>query len=336
MRLTYIVVFLAGALAPVSTFGADGTACDAGCSASQPDCQLPAPCAAGNACAYVKVDAMFLQLDRAKLPVLTTNQNTGATVLSMSDLNFRTEGGPRLTIGGLIDECTTAEVVYFGLYDWHASAGATGANDLRLPGDLAFASHDFYGADAANATYTARLHNAEINGWRDVDCTCLSIMAGLRYINFQERFGLRLTDVDLTSADYNVGTENSLIGAQIGGRLHGKCGAFGLELTSKTGVFNNSARQNTFVSDVGAPAALRDSITNGNHTAFVSELELLGSVCLTNHISARAGYEFMWIAGIARSPDQLDFTDTATSGTALNTSGTAFVHGATVGLELHW
>jgi hypothetical protein len=44
----------------------------------------------------------------------------------------------------------------------------------------------------------------------------------------------------------------------------------------------------------------------------------------------------MWIEGVATAPDQLDFTDTSTSGSHVVSNGGLFLHGANVGLEARW
>jgi len=39
---------------------------------------------------------------------------------------------------------------------------------------------------------------------------------------------------------------------------------------------------------------------------------------------------------VALASDQLDFTDTAASGTQISNSGWIFAHGALAGLEMRW
>ncbi len=47
----------------------------------------------------------------------------------------------------------------------------------------------------------------------------------------------------------------------------------------------------------------------------------------------RGGYNLLWIEGVALAPDQLDFTDTPTSGTSLDIDSGVFAHGFSAGLE---
>ncbi len=50
----------------------------------------------------------------------------------------------------------------------------------------------------------------------------------------------------------------------------------------------------------------------------------------------RAGYNIMWASGLALRTDQLDFTTTATSGTALNHNGSVFFQGVNAGFGCRW
>jgi hypothetical protein len=71
-------------------------------------------------------------------------------------------------------------------------------------------------------------------------------------------------------------------------------------------------------------------------TAFIGELGFSATYQVTSTLYAKAGYNLLWVEGIARAPDQLDFTDTPESGTALVIGKGAFLHGANVGLEARW
>jgi hypothetical protein len=48
------------------------------------------------------------------------------------------------------------------------------------------------------------------------------------------------------------------------------------------------------------------------------------------------GYNLIWIEGVALAPDQLDFTNTTTSGSGIDTDGGVFLHGVNAGLEARW
>ena len=50
----------------------------------------------------------------------------------------------------------------------------------------------------------------------------------------------------------------------------------------------------------------------------------------------RAGYNLIWLEGVALAPDQLDFSNTPDSGRKLDSDGGVFLHGVNLGLESRW
>ena len=56
---------------------------------------------------------------------------------------------------------------------------------------------------------------------------------------------------------------------------------------------------------------------------------------LNDRWSLRAGYNLIWLSGVALAPNQFDFSFTTTSGTQLVDGGSVFLHGANLGLEAH-
>jgi hypothetical protein len=50
----------------------------------------------------------------------------------------------------------------------------------------------------------------------------------------------------------------------------------------------------------------------------------------------RAGYNLIWIDGLALAPNQFAFSDTTTSGSNLVSGGGIFMSGANLGLEARW
>jgi hypothetical protein len=288
---------------------------------------------------FVTAEALFLKLDqgtRQAVPVVM-NQDTGETVLTTHSLGFNMVAGPRLGLGYVLNESGTIEVSYFGLHHWDASDVALGNNNLRLPGDLSLATLDFFDADRMRLDYTAELHNAEANYCYRTRFESLSLLAGFRYLNLDETFNINAGDVDTgRSSDYNIHATNRLYGGQLGGRLRKEWDRFGLDFVGKAGIFGNTASQHTFVGDFDNTFVIRNSTTNGSRATFIGELGLSGTCRLTKTLYAKAGYNVLWIEGLARAPDQLDFTDTPQSGTALVFGKGAFLHGVNVGLEARW
>ncbi len=70
--------------------------------------------------------------------------------------------------------------------------------------------------------------------------------------------------------------------------------------------------------------------------AFVGELNLSAFYRLTDVWDLKAGYNLMWIDGLALAPDQLDFNFAPPNGNQLQNGGAMFLHGVNVGLEARW
>ncbi len=79
---------------------------------------------------------------------------------------------------------------------------------------------------------------------------------------------------------------------------------------------------------------LADEISaRDDHAAFVGEVGLRGGVRVYRNLYATGGYAFMLLDGLALAPDQIPHTNLVPPATAtLDTGGTLYFHGATVGL----
>ncbi len=185
------------------------------------------------------------------------------------------------------------------------------------------------------ASLTSRIHNAELNLIRPTTCPGLSILGGFRYFNLDERFNLNSEDVLHGTSDCNIRTDNYLYGAQIGASLKRQWSHVELEFLGKAGIFGAESRQQTFLGDNDNTTILRNTSVRGGQEAFIGELGFNGTLHVTQSLYCRAGYNLIWVDGVARATDQLDFTNTALSSTTLY-SGSAFLHGFNVGLEARW
>ena len=156
------------------------------------------------------------------------------------------------------------------------------------------------------------------------------------YLSLNEQFNLRAIDSDSGASDYHIHARNSLFGGQLGARVERRWRCIDWELTGKAGVFGNVGHQGTWMGDFDNTVILRDSATTRNNVAFVGDLNWTVSFRLNDVWTIRGGYTVMWVEGLALATDQLDFTDTVTSGTAVRNGGGVFLHGANVGLEARW
>lgn len=297
---------------------------------------LPMP----DATWYGSAEAFLLQLDHGangSTPVILDSAS-GATLLGTNDLTYSMQAGPRLVLGRAVGDAGAVELVYFGLNDWNTSRTVTGDNDLRIPGDLGLSTLDFFNVDQLTASQSATLNNVEANAWRRVDDGPICLMAGFRYFQLNENFAISGQDTDTGASTYSIRTRNDLFGAQIGGRYREMFGTgrFGIEATAKAGVFGNGVGMNQFVSDFDNTFVVRDAATTASRVAFVGDLGFTGLIRVTDNINARIGYSLIWAEGVARAANQLDFTDSSTSGTTLAYGQGAFLQGINIGFEVGW
>lgn len=279
---------------------------------------------------FGRLDVMFWTLDSPN-SVVAINENTLESRLQLKDADFDNASFPRISFGRDIGENFFVEAVYFGSSGFAGSATTVGANDLSLPGAVALPTLDFFDADSMTLTTTAEMHNAELN-IKVGDPTDYQLLGGFRYFRFDEYMNVQSTDSDSGTSDYRVNATSNLFGFQVGGEKVFSWRQWLLRGTGKAGIFGGDIQQSTFLGDFNNTAVLRNSKTGGQDVAFLGEIGTSLGYALTNKVSLGGGYGLLWVEGIARAGEQLDFTDRLTSGTALREHGGAFMHGATISL----
>ncbi|MDY0166922.1 MAG: BBP7 family outer membrane beta-barrel protein [Thermoguttaceae bacterium] len=336
-RVLLRFVFAGGLFALVAGFAPASCADDIGFAPAEGAAPCVVPCVEDPWLTF-SADALFLHLNRgtrsAEPLVIAVFENE--TRMTTHDLSFGTEVGPRFAFDIGLDSHRSIETVYFGLHQWGSTRDVADENNLSIPSPLAVTTQDFFMADRMTLDYRSRIHNVEVNYWRRLGCTNFHLLAGFRYFNLDERFNINSEDDQTGTSDYRVNARNNLYGAQLGGRWEATRGQLGVDFFGKAGVFGNAAGQRTFMGDLDNTVVLRDFNTTGSRTAFIGELGINATWRFTECLAARAGYQLMWVEGVARAPDQLDFTNTLQSGSALVFDQGAFMHGAHVGLEARW
>jgi hypothetical protein len=256
----------------------------------------------------------------------------------------------------------------------YLAAPAQDPNDapiaLKFPGGLGTLNL-FRDMDRIWVDYSSALHSAELNlvrcqercqtcghgnsagtskvacGGGGFPCRTWEWFAGFRYLNLSERlrvYAERNQDETGTGAPgleygvYDIRSSNNFCGAQLGGRLRGWGARWGWEATGKAGLFGNGAHQEQYVLDWDdGPFPARPLVSAaGGRVAFVGELNLTGVYRLTDVWNLRAGYNLIWIGGVALAPDQLDFSGVVPAGDQLRNDGQVFLHGVSGGLEARW
>jgi hypothetical protein len=284
---------------------------------------------------YTEIEAIFYGRSTVSgNQTIVLNQDTGQTLEDTNDLQFDFIGGPKVLVSLLIDPVQALQFGYFGLHTWRDSDTIRGDNDLSIPGDLAFATLDFFDADIMQVAYKSDFDSYEANyahAWRGP----VSLLVGFRYLHFRESFGLVATDFDAGTSGYLIESENFLYGGQVGARGKWIRGSWMWQLVGKGGLFGDVCNQRNYVADFDNSFVIRDA--QGSDSQFAVMTEINASVVwqMSKHFAFRAGYNFMWINNVALATSQLDFSDTATSGQGVSFDG-VILHGVNFGVEMHW
>ena len=276
-------------------------------------------------------DALMLQ--RAGLAgqslLLAGTGNQSAEIVDARDLNFNVAGGPRLT--AVRHDCYgwDLELSYFQIDGCDARRFTAGPAWLvadRLGGSRAVAD--------SQIDYTSRLYNVEVNASRPFD-ERVNFLVGFRTIGLDDHYRFDGFEAGGLHALLANNAENRLYGFQIGvdARLF-DFGPVRIDAAWKGGIFGNSVRQNsTLVDQAGAGPALGVRSTQGR-AALSSEVSLTGLYQVTERLAVRAGYELLWLDGIALASSQVGDNDLGAGVAASLAPETFFAHGATIGMEL--
>jgi hypothetical protein len=345
---------------------------------------------------YANVDVLWLQRDyqpnfqlaeTVKADASTMFRAVpipGAPVLTLGDLaNTTAQPGLRAFVGYRIAGTTAIELGYFGLQSWDRSGGIPAfdppfANSPYLGSSIIYGNKSF--DTSITARYSSEIHNAEVNlrhGFGNGPWNA-SGLVGFRYFNYCDQLTLtglqtfpKLTTepppppsqtfVEQTRAT----ASNNLFGAQIGAEL-GRMwfnDRFGLSVNGKVGIFANNASQyitnGATLFTGGSGTTTLAAGRGGTDFASLYEGGITATVRLTSRITIRAGYQALFVQGLALAPTQLALTGTAIqqssmlvpggfkpmgqpvpppslptpgTGSVLNTNGNILLHGPFVGL----
>ena len=226
----------------------------------------------------------------------------------------------------------------------------------------------FNRADVHRIEYSSQIDNVEMNlrvssrprrerlvyrperGWmtEPSDGINLSMLGGMRLLVIDEAFDFMSranitqngTSLGIASGDYRIETRNRLWGLQIGLSIDSQTPRFAWAVTGRMGPYVNFMRQQqniTFVDDAdpfATAAPDRDRRDNDERVAVVGQLSITGRFRLFEHVNLRAGYDFLWVQGLALAPEQLDFQMISTA--PINRNGKTLYQGLSLGAELVW
>ncbi len=270
---------------------------------------------------------------------------TGTERLNSNDLDQGFSGGPRLDLIHHGDGGCDLELSYFQIDGWssaksvepNSSGGAGGPPPNWLvftaPGD--FVQWTDYADQAMAWSYATRLYDAELNVRWEL-CPRVSMLAGFRWVNLREDLQGTLPPERATPF-WDARTRNNLYGLQLGEDWKWlNWGRLSIDGLVKAGIFDNNVGETAAVSIYRTVYWESASI---NHAAFLGEIDLQCKYEVAKGLVLKAGYEAMWLQGVALAPGQIQETQSQVirpvnvQALGVNCDSGVFYHGATAGLE---
>ena len=300
-----------------------------------PSCDGGEPIPAGNPnYGYFDTEIFYAQRNNTSHnQPLVVDSGTGQTDLSTHDLKFSFEPGWLTTIGYMTSQGWGLEGTYWGQFGFSTGYVLQGANNLSLPGALGTGTMDYNGVSQMAVTYNSDVNNFELNFVVPFDN--VQFLTGFRYFELDELLDIS-GNPGFESSDYLVRTHNDLWGWQLGGRGLWYWGRVEFSVALKAGIYGDSANEQQLVGDKGNSVLLRDASATQTTAAFIGELGAYVKVPLTPWMALRGGYTAVWATNLALAPNQLDFTNTPSSGQTHNTHSSLLLDGLNIGLETRW
>jgi hypothetical protein len=186
--------------------------------------------------------------------------------------------------------------------------------------------------------------------------TFISYLVGLRYMTVGDGFNLHnagtVTVTDNTSGtvvlnqqpvtgNYNIRTENDMLGFQIGSDLMFRRCKWEWGVRAKVGPYVNFSRdvKNIVNDPFGTPTQFDFNNVleqRRQKAALIGEVGFEASYKFKPNLTGRAAYDFMWCSGLTLAPEQLTWNLDPTANATINTNGTLFSQGISLGLEWSW
>lgn len=281
--------------------------------------------------------------------------------------SYRIEPAARITVARNLgrdyqNRDHSVELVYLGPMDWKSGAAKRSRDRFALFAPLAQGTvGGFNNADVQTFDVESDFNSIELNvrmqrrpssdrmvlspdgRWsRQMNSSFVtSMMAGMRYIRATEKFhwDSRIDGADpgIFGGDYDIETENNLIGLHIGTDTYWTMPNLRLGMRTQFGALVNIAesRRRTVINDPVAP--ITGTFTAGledEAAAFIGEMGWSATYQATKKSSFRFSYDFLWMQGVADATRQITFNFDAPP--RINFGSNTFYQGFSLGFEHVW
>ena len=235
-------------------------------------------------------------------------QYRGTEVLGGDGFQQGFSGGPRVDLIHHGDSGYDLEFSYFQISGWNSDRTVAADPDnwrwltMRAPGG--FLQTNQRAGQGMAWEYASQLYDAEFDVRWNPSCR-VTMLAGFRWVNLGEKLvgALSPPTISWEPPFWDTTTTNNLYGFQIGADWKiWERGRFSIDGLLKAGTYDNHAEETTGVSVIAKQVRCGTAATN--HAAFVGETGLQCKYQVTERLLLRAGYEAIWLEGVALAPDR--------------------------------
>ena len=277
-----------------------------------------------------KYESVWMRRNAKKSPSLSQDMTLDG---------FDYESSNRLTLGYYDNDVTGVELVYMGELDWATSGTISSATEefsdsFLMHGDIEETDLNTFGlSNEHHQRYDVSMHSVELmKVWRGWDVMKTSV--GFRYVNVNENFLFRSTNSN-GSGVFTSDLDNHIAGLQFGLEMRHTRGprlSFGFK--GKAGIYGNFNDSITRLTNGGT--LMFDNDDKELQVSFVGELGLDAQYRINDRITLRAGYELLYITGVATVGGQPHLRLNSMTGSVIDDDTDILVHGGSVGLRFTW
>ncbi|MBA2115062.1 hypothetical protein [Bremerella alba] len=305
--------------------------------------------------ADVVVDATFFTFEPGNTSTNLTSQGAANNpVLNTDNYDFTNQGGVRMSLNRTFMPGSYIEFSYLGIGNWASSQAVYGNGDL-------VSAFSGFGVDPVGGyaetgqgstlqmfSTSNRMDSFELNMRRfftSANCWWQSSWwVGFRYVRVDDD-AVFDTQGGSGNLAYSIDADNDLFGAQFGAdsalRLTTR---WTLSMFGEIGVYGNRATYDSTIALNDAATIIQETASS-RRASMVLEAGFLSTFKIVPRGTLRAGYQIVYIDGIALGSDSFNFETggalplgTALAGrqASINDNGNALYHGPTVGFEYTW
>ena len=269
-----------------------------------------------------------------------------------------------------LDRDQSLEMIYYGGMDWSDESGWNAMEGGLIYTPLNLLAPGFNGATRAYSTYRSDLNSLELNyklrrrlgrdqlvmspggDWtRHAERGFLpGLIVGARLARVAEDFWMQTTRENTTPPTppstfggfYSVGTDNWLLGLNLGAELISQNEFFYWGLRGRvapainfasTDQAANGVNNTAFPTDATGSIAFSDSASQAA-ASFIGDLTLMLGWNVTPNFSLQAGWDFLWVAGIATAERQFNLNEREFDD--IDSGGQTFFNGLSFGFYGSW